>query len=106
MSNSNSTEVQSATSSKTVRESSGATNASKEVVLRVQRMSVKFDGLEDCIAGANVAPGAAGPLCESTLATQQLTDRLTQRSVSKVDLPHGTPEHMVTGFIIPPHPDD
>lgn len=111
-------------------------------VLLIQRMSVKYDGVEDRIAmdiasaegsvarlwltrhgtdilvrttaarieayattrvaRANVSPGAAGPLRESALATQQLTARLTQRNASRVELPPGTPEHLVTGFAMPP----
>lgn len=56
------------------------------------------------IARANVAPGAAGPLRESALATQQLTARLTQRSATAVALPPGTPEHLVTGVAMPVYP--
>ena len=56
------------------------------------------------IARANVPSDAAGQLRESALATRQLTARLTQRSASAVEVPPGTPEHLVTGFAMPPNP--
>ena len=109
----------------------------------IQRMSVKYDVLEDRIAlditnlagtvarlwltrhgsdvmvrstaarveayavgqmvRANVPPAHADQVRQSALATHQLTARLTQRSATAVDIPPGTPEHLVTGFAMPPN---
>jgi hypothetical protein len=115
----------------------------KPEVLLIQRMSVKYDGLEDRIAldisnlagkvarlwltrhgsgvmvrstaakveayavgqmaRAKLTPVQADQLRQSALATHQLTARLTQRSATAVDIPPGTPEHLVTGFAMPPN---
>jgi hypothetical protein len=50
-----------------------------------------------------VPPVQADQLRQSALATHQLTARLTQRSATAVDIPPGTPEHLVTGFSMPPN---
>jgi hypothetical protein len=55
------------------------------------------------MARANVPPVQADQLRQSALATHQLTARLTQRSATAVDIPPGTPEHLVTGFSMPPN---
>lgn len=57
------------------------------------------------IAASDVDPGAAKPLRESALATQQLTARLTQRKAGAVDLPPGSAEHLVTAIQMTPHPN-
>jgi len=115
----------------------------KAELLLIQRMSVKYDGVEDRIAlditnatgtvarlwltrhgsdvlvrttaakveayavgqmaRANVPPVHADQVRQSALATHQLTARLTQRSATAVDIPPGTPEHLVTGFAMPPN---
>lgn len=50
----------------------------------------------------NLPPGSASQVHQSALAAQQLTARLTQRRASAVELSPGTPEHLVTGFAMPP----
>lgn len=55
------------------------------------------------MAKARVSPDHANQVRESALATQQITARLTQRRAEAVELPHGAPEHLVTGFAMPPN---